>query len=243
MLFINSTNLQDYTKKLEKLHKSALPVAIRETLNDCAKDMKTKSLIKFSSSEFINRTSNFFKANSSFERAEGFNIESMKAVVGMTDNNLKGSDNYAVKDLVQQESGGNINKRSFIPMKDARVSSNPNKLVRAVNRLKSIRTIVKESSIKGSNSKQKFVKSVYMADKGGFVLTDIGSKETLFRVNSVNNTKDKKFKLTALYSFQKNRSVRVPAHHFIEKSGNMSHKKIDEFYIERAERAFRKYLS
>lgn len=242
MLDINTKVLEDYSKKLESLSRSALPVAVRESLNDCARDMKMNTLMKTSKDAFINRSPSFFKANSAYERAEGFSIPGMKATAGMTEGALKGDKNHAVKDLEDQEEGGSIDKKSFIPNKQARTGNNPNKMVRANARLKAIKNIIKSSGASGKNDRQKFIKSVYFAGKGGFVLDDLGGKKTLFRVNSLNKTRANKFKLTPLYSFDKGRSVKVKATHFVSKAGDETHRKIDDYYISRAEKTFEKHL-
>jgi hypothetical protein len=241
MLDVNTKALDEYSRKLETLSRSALPVAIRGALNDCAYDMKISTLLNSAKNSFIERQPNFFKANSSYDKAEGFNISSMKSIVGMTEGKLKGDHNYAVKDLEEQEEGGKIEKKSFIPMLAAR-KGGLRTMVRPNARLKAIKNIVVSSKAQGKNDGQKFVKSVYFAGRGGFVLYDLGGKQTLFRVNSLKKTSSNQFKLTPLYSYDKGRSVHVKEHHFVEKAGSKTHQKIDNFYINRANIAFEKHL-
>src|SRR6478609_2061551 len=227
MFLINTDSVKKYSKKLDSLNRSALPVAIRESLNDCAKDMKMNTLMKESKDSFINREHNFFKANSSYDRATGFSV-----------NQIKGSNNYSVKDLEQQESGGRIKKKAFIPMKSARKSGS-NSLVRPNARLQKIKTIVDVSKQDGTNKGVQFELAVFKAGKGGFVLAN----KTLFKVNSVFREKgDTRFKLTPLYSFKAKRSVKVSAHNFVKRAGNDSREKIEQFFQIRAEKEILKYM-
>lgn len=237
---VDSSSVEKFSKKLKDLNKSAFPVAVRGALNDCAFDMKTKTLLKSAKDSFIERQPNFFKANSSYEKAEGFSVNNMKASVGMIQSKLKDAkDNYAIKDLEEQETGGDIDKKSYIPMLAAR-KGGLRSMVRANARLKKIRNIRIASKAKGQNNRQKFIKTIYFIGKGGFVLKDFGSKQTLFRING--GLRNGRFKLMPLYSYDKGRSVHVKARHFAEKAGSLTHKKIEDFYIARAEVAFEKYL-
>lgn len=237
MLNINTKSLSEHAKRLEKISRSSLPVAIRETLNDAAKDMKMNTMLESSKKNFINRTQNFFKANSAYDRANGFNIPSMKATMGMTEGRLKDSgSNYSVKDLEEQESGGTINKKSFIPMLAAR-KGGARTMVRANARLKKIKNIVKASSMGLSNPKRNFVVAAHHAGKGGYVL----SKNVLWKVNSLNKSGGNLMKLTPLYSYKKDRKVRVKSHHFIESAGEKTQDKMDRYFIARAEKAILKY--
>jgi len=135
---INTDKLVKFTNKLEKMHRSDLPVAIRSTLNKAAFDMKTKTLPASALATFEKRhVGQFYKANSRFEGARGFDTNSMKSTVGFVENRLKGRTNYSVQDLEQQETGGSLSPaRSFLPLKGARVGGKGR--VRDENRLSEI---------------------------------------------------------------------------------------------------------
>ena len=238
---VNTTAIVKFTAKLEKLHRSAFPSAVRGTLNKMVFDVKTKTMPAVTASRFTNRKSNFFKVNSKFENAAGFDVNSMKASIGFISTNLKGSPNYAVEDLEQQEFGGTIHKRSFIPMKSSRVGYSSKKPVRSNARLSHIKNLVDSKNATGKNEGQKFIKSVYHAGKGGTVLGHKGDN-ILWRVNSLRRTKDGALKLTPLYNFKKGRSVSVKAEHFMEKAATLTMQKSDVFYMEEANRQFSKYL-
>lgn len=238
ILNINTDALQQHTKRLEMLHRSALPSAVRGALNDAVFDVKTKTMLASAKTNFTERQPNFFKANSRFENATGWNIGTMKSTVGFVEGGLKGGDNYAVKDLDQQEHGGAIGHKTFIPLEPARVGKSKSKVVRANARLASIKNIVKTRLATGKNKKERFVKSAVHAGKGGFVLSD----GILWRINSVKRKDGNTvFNKTALYSEKKGRSVNVKQTQFMEKASLKTANKLDLFYIKQAERQLRKF--
>jgi len=120
---IDTSKFAELNKEFDKISRSAFPLAVKSTLSDAAFYTKKKTLLDVSQSVFTIRQKNFFKANSKADPAKGMNVNQMVATVGMYDNNLKtinGRKNYAVSELEQQETGGRIGHKSFIPMKWAR---------------------------------------------------------------------------------------------------------------------------
>lgn len=231
-LNINTDASVVFTNTLEKMHRSALPSAIRGTLNSAVFDVKKNTLQRSADATFEKRQPNFFKANSKFENAKGFNVASMKATVGMKEDNLKGRSNYAVKDLEQQEEGGVIRKKSFIPMAGARIGGNNSKNVRANARLSAIKKIVDSKKASGKSARSRFVHAILEAGAGGFVLS--GSK--LFRINSLRKSGGRFMDKTALYDFKKGRSVRVQQTGFMRKASLQSAAKMEGFYMIEAQR-------
>ena len=238
-LNINTDAAVVFTNKLEKLHRSALPVAIRGALNSAAFNTKQKTLQTEAKSAFESRSKNFFKAFSKVDMAKGFNVNTMQATVGFIQQGLKGENNYAVKDLEQQEHGGSIKKRTFIPFNEARVGSNHSRLVSPRNRLGRIQRIVNATNAKGVNAGQRFIKSVIHAGVGGYVLSDFKGKQVLYRVNSLNRNRIG-FKLTALYSVQKGRNVNVKSTGFAQRAAITSGKLIESYYVEQAKKQIEK---
>lgn len=229
---VDTDAVVEFTNKLEKLNNSAFPIAVRGTLNGLAFDIKKNTMPK-SSKRFVSRRKNFFKATSRVEMAKGLNVNSMESKVGFLSKNL------ADQDLEQQEHGGKIKHRSFVPLKGSRVSKNQKRSVSKKNRIKNIRNVVNVSSQKGRNNGQKFLVSVLKAGVGGFIL----NKNTLFRVKSIREKKGKNvFKLEALYSYEKGRSVKVRATNFMKKATEKTIKGSDDLYIKEAERQFEKAL-
>lgn len=240
---INSDEVVAFTNKLEKLHKSALPVAIRGALNDVAFKMKKETMPKKAKSIFEERQPNFFKANSRVELAAGFDIKTMASTVGFISSGLQNTaTNFAVKDLEEQEEGGTIKGRSFKPLAAARVGGRGN--VRANARISKILkagNIVNAKDSQGSNLMQKFIKASIHAGVGGYVL----GKNTLWKVTQIkrSNSGNTVFKREKLFSFKKDGTARVTATGFMRKSAIEVHKEIEMFYKIQAERQFKKALS
>ena len=235
-LNINTKQLNHFAAKLEQYSDWALPVAIRGALNDAAYDMKVNTMPSVVLTKFITRKENFFKANSTYQKAEGFNVKTMKSTVGFISdklNNQKG--NFAVQDLKQQEEGGQIQKKTMIPFNAARGGSS-NKPVRANDRLTAIKNAKFVVNAPGSDYKQKFIKTVIFAGVGGYVIGG-QTNEVLFRVDSIN---DGSFKLTGLYSFKKGRSVDVEKTNFMKEAGDLAGESIEEYFIKRAEKTLNK---
>jgi len=61
---INTDAAVVMTNKLEKMHRSALPVAIRRTLDSASFDVKQRSLLLNTEKTFEQRKKTFFKATS-----------------------------------------------------------------------------------------------------------------------------------------------------------------------------------
>lgn len=232
-----------HTNKLEKLSKSAFPNAVRGTLNSLAFDVKKNTMPK-SALRFKKRQKNFFKSNSRVNMAKGPNLRSMKSEIGFI-NKAKTAES-AVEELEQQEHGGKIDEREYIPVKAARTSKNNKRMVQKRNRLGTIgiKNIVKASKMSARNQGGRFVQAVAMAGKGGFVQSKLKGKNTtmVWRVNSLSRTKGGRFKLTPVYIVNESKSVKVKATHFMEKATKKTMQSADKFYIKQAEREFEKAL-
>lgn len=243
ILNIDNNAAVKFTNKLEKLHKSALPNAVRSTLNSAAFDVKQKTMPESSKTTFVNRQPNFFKANSRVDMAKGWDLKQMKATVGFTEQGLKGGNNYAVKDLEQQEYGGTIKKKTFIPMDPAR-GGNKAKPVRPVNRLSQINKIVNSNKgfVKGKNKRERFIKSAIHAGAGGYVIGNF-DKKTLFKIESLKRMGNRTvIKKKPIYSFEEGRDVRVSATGFMKKASLKSANKMNEFYIREAEKQVKRLM-
>lgn len=226
---INSSALVVHTNRLEKMSRSVLPYAIRSTLNSAAFDVKKNTMPESAKREFTQRMPNFFRANSSVEMAMGYNIDSMRATIGFLARGAKSD--KAVAELEQQEHGGVIGGRSFIPMNEAR-GGNSNRGVRPQNRITGLKNVVNANTIEGKTPAQKFRHAAVKAGAGGYVLGN-NAKQTLFKVLSVN---DNRIKLRPLFSYQEHRSVRVKGTGFMESASLISASKMNGIYIAEAEK-------
>jgi hypothetical protein len=260
-LHINSDSVRDFTKVLQQMHKSAFPMAVRGTLNDAVYNVKTDTMPK-KAAEFKKRSPNFFKANSKFEKAEGFNVNSMKATVGFFENKLaNASTNYAVKDLEQQEFGGPIKNKTFIAQKGARVN---NKMVRANARMDAFKGKAIQASSHGktrtgksttiASKKQQYIRAAIEAEKlhgeNAFVIggKNANGNRTLSKINFIRSsgrfTKGKynlEINRTPLYSVKKGRVIPVKAKNFMKRATMETALNLNRYYITQAQKQFEKF--
>lgn len=219
--------------KLEKLRRSALPNAIRNTLNSAAFDVKQNTMPASAEKNFVKRKPNFFKANSKVFMAKGYDVKSMKSIIGFIPSNAE-YNNFAVEELAQQEHSGVINRRSFVPLVFSRSGQSHGGQVLPSNRLKVIKNIIdSRNNASGRNKKEKFIRSAIHAGKRGFLIGNIGNSQTLFRVNTIKRDRNGKMIVgkTPIYSFKQGRSVRIKkATHFMRIASYQSAAKINQFF-------------
>ena len=242
-LNVNTKELVKLTNKLEQIGRAELPIAIRGTLNRAAFDAKQVTMPASAESHFVRRNPNFFKANSRVEMAQGLQVSSMRSIVGFTPSSAK-YNNKAVRELEEQEYGGRVENRAFVPAEASRVGSNATP-VRPKNRLRSIgknieNKAVKVSEMTGANRRTKFIKAAVKAGRGGYVIAGL-RKTMLYRIDSISRKFGRTFiKQTPIYSYQAGRSVRIEKTKFMREATINSAKKINRFYAEEAERRFKK---
>jgi hypothetical protein len=237
ILDINCAEIIKHTARLERMGRSDLPIVIRQTLNSGAFDVK-KNTMPISSDRFIHRKKTFFVANSRVETAKGFDVNSMKAIVGFIPK--QGDRSHSVEDLQEQEHGGPISNRSFIALAQARASGRWDRLIRNEAFMQRILPhIVDSAKSQGSSNAVKFTKACVHAGVGGFVLgnklTPKGNKilflvEGLMRVGG-NIT----VQARPLFAVKKNRLVTPKATHFMEIASVQSAAKLNMYFKQLAE--------
>lgn len=245
-LKIDAAEVKEFTKTLEYLSRSALPVAVRTALNSTAFDVK-KNTMPTAAQTFVQRKPTFFKANSKVEGAKGFDIPGMQAVVGFVP---KGGNDKAVDDLEQQETGGAIKGRSFIPLTHARTGGTWNRTVKSTLRMGTINHVVDANKETGKNKREKWNKAAIKAGVGGLVIgTTVTSKgnHILFRIKEIKTHEVRGgtytfTKQTPLYAVRKGRIVTPKATHFMEKAAQESYKKMPDFYIAAANKQIQKAI-
>jgi len=222
---------------LSRMRKSALPNAVRDTLNAAAFDVKGNTLFKSAEENFVMRDKNFFKANSRVEKAAGFDINTMHSTVGMKS---MGGTNHAVDDLEQQEHGGTIRGKSFIPSQsnEARVSKSHAKKVKKEARLSTLKKMVRARSAQGSSEGQRFIKTAHhVGVKGKF----ISERGVVWRVNSLARTRGGSMKLSRLYTYKSGRSISIKtATHFMQEAAEKSAKGLPRWFQANALRQIRR---
>lgn len=239
---VNTSAVVIFTNKLEKMKRSALPISVRNTLSRTAMDVKRVTMPEASEKHFVNRNKTFFKANSRVEFAKGWEVNSMKAIVGFTPHTARANEE-AVRELRQQEHGGDIDSRSFIPMDESR-SGGIATPVRPMNRLARIRSQIGDlknipdvrKAPRVRSGRQAYVKTAMMAGERGFIIAGLHGKRILYRINSIRRVgTGMKIKSTPIYSLKSGRSVQIKDDtHFMREASLRSAKKMEKFYIEEA---------
>jgi hypothetical protein len=167
----------------------------------------------------------------------------MRSAVGFNSQKLKGGNNFAVKDLEQQEYGGDIDGKSFIPLDNARIGKSYKKSVRANARISGFKNLPNVSNAKGANWKQRAIKTAVFTGVGKYMLATSGRVGSIYKITSIRrdngNTVFKKIKM---YSYDKNRNVKVRATGFMEKSADISQKKMNDIYAVESKKQIDRYL-
>lgn len=238
---INTDAVVALTVKLNNLNRSAFPVAVRETLNQAAFDVKTRTLEDAASRAFIRRSPNFFKAFSGVNRAAGFDIATMKAEVGMTAMG-KPTAQTAIRHMEIQESGGAI-KEGADYLSAARGGSNTRKVSRS-NYFNKNRLVNGPYKRKGT-AKSRFIAAAFVAarEKKQFsVQTSRG--RFLIGVSSISKLKKGTIKIRSRLVIQdrSHQAVRIKATHFANMAAMMTYTRMPEFYLKQAERRFERAL-
>jgi len=268
----DTRKFNELNKEFDKISRTAFPLAVRKTLSDAAFYTKKKTLLDVSQSVFTIRQKNFFKANSKAESAKGMTVNQMYSVVGMYDNKLKpinGRKNYAVSELEEQETGGVIDHKTFIPMKQARKGGRG--IVKEMYRYSDIPNLkriitAKQGRLKRSkkgghySKKQAFIRAAIMAKKTGskFFIGNKTSKgtRTLFYLNNLNISKGSytfpgqkthsnskiDLKVTPIYNVKGGRSVSVKRTNFMRRASHDASLKIDGFFMENARVQFERIM-
>lgn len=243
---IDTAASREFAIKLQSMKRSAFPNAVRETLNKSALNVKQKTMPVSAKNAFTERSRNFFKANSKVDFAKGYDIKTMKATVGFISEKLKGGSNFAVKDLEQQEEGGKIKGRSFMPLDSARAGKSNKKLVLKKNRIENV--LKNEGNIikvkRSGNAKQAWIKSAFVAKKlhgsEAYVLgRSRDGRQTLSRIDSISSSiKGKKLNITrtALYSYIKGKAVKASGTGFMKRASFESAKNMNDVFVEEAKK-------
>lgn len=227
--------------RLEVMHKSALPVVVRQTLNAAAFRTKTETM-PAESAVFIHRKPTFFIANSKVVPATGLAINAMGALVGFKPKDADRS--HSVEDLEKQEDGGIIHNRAFVALPAGRTGNVWQGLIRTKNRRNVMPKVFDSKNETGYNDEQRFIKAARKAQAvGGIVIGNrvnthgnkiawsikkgaLGS-DSKRMVHSFN----KRYVEAQVFSVRKNRMVRPRATHFMRAASIESQMKMEADFI------------
>jgi hypothetical protein len=244
-LIIEPKTLDKYVGQLTDISKSALPNAIRNTLNSAAFDVKKNTMPK-TSKVFTQRRITFFKANSSVDTAKGKDVSKMASIVGFRSrNDGKG---HSVEDLEEQEHGGKIKDRDYIATPFSRSNNSWEKNVRSGLKMKDLKSKLKETNLinvyggkfKKQSKKQKFIRASIVASKTGKLV--LGGKlangsRTISRIDNFSKVGNKiTIKRTALYTYKKGRVAPIKATNFMKRASMETSLSLNKWFIINAER-------
>lgn len=236
---INSDAIVVFAAKLERIRKSALPVAIRRTVNSAALDVKTVTMPDESDRDFHKRKPTFFRATSKVDMARGLNIDSMAAIVGFVAPDNAKESGHATQDLEQQEHGGDIDKRAYIATDQGRTGKGNVKADLMLSKIKNLIFDSKNTNIKAKNNKERFIiAALYAKTYGGYVIgnqTYKNGNRHLYKVSSVIRAGGNTHVATELiYNVKGGRKAHVKATHFMRKASELSGKKMEKMFIDYA---------
>lgn len=255
---INSDACVVFAVRLERLSKTAIPNAIRQTLNRTAMDVKQNTMIEQSNRAFIKRKPTFFNATSKVEFAKGSDINTLAAVVGFVAPGTKKESGHATQDLEEQEHGGSINKRAFIATTAGRTSAGNVQDSLTLARIKS--HIVDAKREMGKNDGERFIRAAmkvgYTAGGGtgigGYVIgtgRNAKGNRALMKIISIHRRKTGEagagnmvVKTKEIYSVHGGRKAHVKATRFMEKASAESAKKMEQIFAEEAEKRFNRIM-
>lgn len=229
-LNIDNSDIVKFTNKLEKMHRSGLPFAVRNTLNKTGLDAKKNSLPRVVNKEFTQRNKTFFKVISGVKFASGYDVKNMTTTFGILNfRNVK-----AAKSLDKQEFGGSIGGRSFIPTIQARVGNKKSGKVKKKYALSNF----KNMPIIGWKNKKNFRRKTKKLKVGkAFVY----GNSVLFIKSFKQRKGQRYFNSEFIYTYEKNRSAKIKkATHFLRKSAEMSAKKMERIYKTEAEKQIKR---
>jgi hypothetical protein len=236
-LNVNHRALVAHTARLVNISRSALPVAVQQSLNAAAFDVKKNTMPK-QSDKFVHRRPTFFKANSKVDKAKGFDINTMAATVGFVP---KPNDrSHSVEDLEQQETGGKIANRAFIMLPAARVGGTMRGNIKSKYRQSAIASkIINSKNVEGGSPKIKFRNALVRAGVGGLVMGDKVYKngnKMLWEVRKLGMGMSEKPTLIPIAVVKRNRRADIKATHFMRTASLISAKQIETVFIKVAEK-------
>lgn len=242
-IIIDFKDIEKHQVYMSKMKRYAIPSVVKGVLNDISFDVKTKTMPQSARDNFISRTTNdnFFRANSKHVAAQGKIIGNMKSQTIFIESKLRlGAErNKAVEDLLAQEEGGVIKRKSFIPMNAARTGNSLDRMVASRNRLSKMDTFIDANSRRinqyNVSPSKRFMRAAYTAvsEKKLFIspFENSDGSRTVYLPSLI--AKKGVLKNKALYTVKTGRTVKVEATNFLQEAANKSSKKAHEYMSSR----------
>lgn len=131
---INNVQVVELTNKLERLHRSAMPLVVRGTLNDAAFLARNKAISIFAAN-FTVRKKNFIRSHTGVNKSKNtFDIKQMVTEAGVIRGKSGPGDSLGL-----QEFGGTATDKKGIPTPSVRIGKSENKLISKRLYLKSLK--------------------------------------------------------------------------------------------------------
>lgn len=229
MITVDFTEFREVQSSLNKLHRAVLPNAVRFTLNDLAFDVKKNTLFESIQKNFeIVKSPSLFKKHSLVMKAEGWDVSKMKSTVGL----MPSSNTAKVMDRIATHEEGGMLESRFIANDIARVGGLHKGKILKNKWLGSIKNI---QNVPFGN-KQELIKAVTRTGikrggkgKGnavlyGHILYEIKGFKRLRKTNTI------ELHLDRIYSYKKNRHVKVKATHFMAEAVSKTAVNIQEAF-------------
>lgn len=221
-IHIEDHAIKEVSKRLQRLHKSDYPLAVRGAINAVAKDMKENTLQASFNKNFNISRRTFLKSHSGYTLSPNtFDINKMVSYCGIMRGKMDISSYSSGERLELQERGGQMQDRA-IPFSRNGVGE----AYRGKNEKSTIHTAYFYKHFKNKP------KGVLLRHKG----------KTIIKTNKaiLLATKGKKG-LEILYLLNKN--PRIKKNPFIQPASDISHTKIDNFFFKEAQKRFDKLLN
>lgn len=240
---VNTYAVIDYTHRLEKLSRSAFPMAVRGTLNAAAFDVKTNTLQESAKKHFIQRAPTFFRRFTSVDKATGFEVNAMAASVGFTAQGETKAQT-PVSNMAKQESGGAI-AEELDYFKQARGGNLARPVVRS-NRFDKEKFLSGKFKRAGGTTKSRFIASAYASlnnKKRMFFKSKNGVGFTM-QVTSIQKLKRGDIRITSkLLSMNRDhRPIHIRATKFSFDAAMATVPKMNDMYVKEANKQFDKIL-
>lgn len=241
---VDSSAMAKYAQQMRAINRTALPVAVRNTLNNAAFEDKRKNLPDSASNNFNVKNKTFFKRYSGVIKATGYDINNMHSVMGMMDLGNK-KVRTALENMRKQEGGG-IVEDGFSYLKEAR-GGKENGKVRLANYYNPDKVISGRSKVgrgRGSN-KSKFVARAFKAKKENkpmFFNSMKGNFVVSVKKIVKNGRNSVKIDFRLLMKERKHKPAKIKATHFVEEAAVKTQKTIPDFFIKEAEKQIKRNI-